>query len=379
MPVTVAVDANGTSVHQTGPARVAAAHRQDSGDGRMANVRHACDLAQAHEAVPPAILTPLATDSASSLNLPPVRMGLLTKLNLLTIGLIFLTAIATTGFYVWQQWRDESDRAAPARRGGARDARRARRVRARTRTTARTSRRSSTASPPTATSPTRSSSTRSARRSPRAASPKRSARAEPPPLPPDAPAAGAGTTTTADLDDPRPALRRADRAGRRHEDRRSRWGSTQGRRPTAAARSSGTAAADRRADRLRAARDDVRPAAAAVPQAPGRRAVRRRAADRAHDRRDVPADARPRRADAPADARGARGGRRASSTSSCRRAPSDELGLLTHTFNHMTQRLSESQAEVGTTSARSRTRSRSGRRSWRSRRRTRTSSRSTTS
>jgi len=52
--------------------------------------------------------TPLATDSGSSLNLPPVRMGLLGKLNLLTIGLIFLTAIATTGFYLWQQWRDES-------------------------------------------------------------------------------------------------------------------------------------------------------------------------------------------------------------------------------------------------------------------------------
>ena len=54
-------------------------------------------------------LTPLATDSASSLSLPPVRMGLLTKLNLLTIGLIFLTAIATTGFYLWQQWRDENN------------------------------------------------------------------------------------------------------------------------------------------------------------------------------------------------------------------------------------------------------------------------------
>ncbi len=53
-------------------------------------------------------LTPLATDSVSSLNLPPVRMGLLTKLNLLTIGLIFVTAIATTGFYLWQQWRDEN-------------------------------------------------------------------------------------------------------------------------------------------------------------------------------------------------------------------------------------------------------------------------------
>jgi diguanylate cyclase (GGDEF)-like protein len=50
-------------------------------------------------------LAPLATDTISPLNLPPVRMGLLTKLNLLTVGLIFLTAIATTGLYVWKEWR----------------------------------------------------------------------------------------------------------------------------------------------------------------------------------------------------------------------------------------------------------------------------------
>ena len=50
-------------------------------------------------------LTPLATETISPLNLPPVRMGLLTKLNLLTVGLIFLTAIATTGVYLWQQSR----------------------------------------------------------------------------------------------------------------------------------------------------------------------------------------------------------------------------------------------------------------------------------
>jgi diguanylate cyclase (GGDEF)-like protein len=53
-------------------------------------------------------LSPLAGDSVSSLNLPRVRMGLLTKLNLLTIGLIFLTAISTAGYYLWQQWRDEN-------------------------------------------------------------------------------------------------------------------------------------------------------------------------------------------------------------------------------------------------------------------------------
>jgi diguanylate cyclase (GGDEF)-like protein len=55
-------------------------------------------------------LGPLASESISPLNLPPVRMGLLTKLNLVTVGLIFLTAVATTGFYLWQRLRvDESD------------------------------------------------------------------------------------------------------------------------------------------------------------------------------------------------------------------------------------------------------------------------------
>jgi len=48
---------------------------------------------------------PLAADTISPLNLPPVRMGLLTKLNLLTVGLIFVTALATTGLYVWKEWR----------------------------------------------------------------------------------------------------------------------------------------------------------------------------------------------------------------------------------------------------------------------------------
>src|SRR5512140_2115096 len=53
-------------------------------------------------------LSPLAgeTFTSTSASLPPVHMGLLTKLNVLTVGLIFLTAVATTGFYLWQQWRD---------------------------------------------------------------------------------------------------------------------------------------------------------------------------------------------------------------------------------------------------------------------------------
>src|SRR5437763_4480802 len=52
-------------------------------------------------------LSPLAADTVTTLNLPPVRMGLLTKLNLLTVGLIALTALTITSFYFWQQWRDD--------------------------------------------------------------------------------------------------------------------------------------------------------------------------------------------------------------------------------------------------------------------------------
>ena len=51
-------------------------------------------------------LSPLAADTVTTLNLPPVRMGLLTKLNLLTVGLIALTAVAITAFFAWQEWRD---------------------------------------------------------------------------------------------------------------------------------------------------------------------------------------------------------------------------------------------------------------------------------
>src|SRR5262252_1437554 len=48
---------------------------------------------------------PLSADTISPLNLPPVQMGLLTKLNVLTVGLIFLTAIAITGLYMWKESR----------------------------------------------------------------------------------------------------------------------------------------------------------------------------------------------------------------------------------------------------------------------------------
>jgi len=61
-------------------------------------------------------LSPLGGDTASMLDLPPVKMGLLTKLNLLTIGLIFLTAVATTLFYAQQRWRADEQQ---LRRQGA--------------------------------------------------------------------------------------------------------------------------------------------------------------------------------------------------------------------------------------------------------------------
>lgn len=54
-------------------------------------------------------LSPLAADSVTTLNLPPVRVGLLTKLNLLTVGLIVLTAISTSGFYLARLWYYEED------------------------------------------------------------------------------------------------------------------------------------------------------------------------------------------------------------------------------------------------------------------------------
>jgi diguanylate cyclase (GGDEF)-like protein len=54
-------------------------------------------------------LTPLETDSLATLDLPPVRVGLLTKLNALTIGLIVLTGIATSAYYISRQWYSEDN------------------------------------------------------------------------------------------------------------------------------------------------------------------------------------------------------------------------------------------------------------------------------
>jgi diguanylate cyclase (GGDEF)-like protein len=47
--------------------------------------------------------SPLTADTVSPLNAPPVRLGLQTKLNLLSIGLIVTTAVLISAFLIWQQ------------------------------------------------------------------------------------------------------------------------------------------------------------------------------------------------------------------------------------------------------------------------------------
>ncbi|MGE5089025.1 MAG: putative bifunctional diguanylate cyclase/phosphodiesterase, partial [Candidatus Levyibacteriota bacterium] len=52
-------------------------------------------------------LAPLAADTGSQVELPPIRTRLATKFNLLTIGLIALTAVAVTAFVFYRQWVDD--------------------------------------------------------------------------------------------------------------------------------------------------------------------------------------------------------------------------------------------------------------------------------
>ena len=52
----------------------------------------------------------LNADTVSPLNVPPVRLGLQTKLNLLAIGLIVATAIGICAFLVRQQVTAEQTR-----------------------------------------------------------------------------------------------------------------------------------------------------------------------------------------------------------------------------------------------------------------------------
>ena len=54
--------------------------------------------------------TQLSADTITPLNAPPVRMGLLTKLNLLAIGFISFTGILVAAVLLYQQFRDEQGR-----------------------------------------------------------------------------------------------------------------------------------------------------------------------------------------------------------------------------------------------------------------------------
>jgi diguanylate cyclase (GGDEF)-like protein len=56
------------------------------------------------------LFSPLSGDTISPLNAPPVRVGLFTKLNLLAIGLIIATALGVAAFLIGQQIRDETSR-----------------------------------------------------------------------------------------------------------------------------------------------------------------------------------------------------------------------------------------------------------------------------
>ncbi len=56
------------------------------------------------------LFSPLAGDTISPLNAPPLRLGLLTKLNLLAISLIVATALGVAAFLIGQQIRDETSR-----------------------------------------------------------------------------------------------------------------------------------------------------------------------------------------------------------------------------------------------------------------------------
>ena len=56
------------------------------------------------------LFSPLGGDTISPLNAPPVRIGLLLKLNVLAIGLIVATALGVAAFLIGQQVRDETSR-----------------------------------------------------------------------------------------------------------------------------------------------------------------------------------------------------------------------------------------------------------------------------
>ena len=51
----------------------------------------------------------MGADTVSPAALPPVRLGLVTKLQILTVSLVFLTALAITGYTFWREWSGGED------------------------------------------------------------------------------------------------------------------------------------------------------------------------------------------------------------------------------------------------------------------------------
>ena len=51
----------------------------------------------------------LASETVSPVDLPPVRLGLLTKIQVLAVALVFVTAVAITGYMFWREWSGGED------------------------------------------------------------------------------------------------------------------------------------------------------------------------------------------------------------------------------------------------------------------------------
>ncbi|MFO1309652.1 MAG: EAL domain-containing protein [Burkholderiales bacterium] len=51
----------------------------------------------------------LASDTVSAVSLPPVRLGLLTKIQVLAVAIVFVTAVAITAYTFWREWSGGED------------------------------------------------------------------------------------------------------------------------------------------------------------------------------------------------------------------------------------------------------------------------------
>ena len=51
----------------------------------------------------------LASETVSPASLPPVRLGLFTKIQVLAVALVFVTALAITAYTFWREWSGGED------------------------------------------------------------------------------------------------------------------------------------------------------------------------------------------------------------------------------------------------------------------------------